>query len=382
MMEIEENIQNKTTHHSEEMSKTESEPQHSIHFTQISSQNNPNSFECSTPSSVDLGLSSNQISIPPPAPALSCSILLPIDPSSQENSHLIQIDQPEVNHNPTSITPLEHNHFPKEEKKIDPTLTGDILSTDLETTPILSKQAKSDTTQPENTPPVEQAQPLPKEENSDSKQPDNPQETNIDLRRSYPIDSKTSSLLNKTTLSSQLTPQKRKPPNHITVRPKFFNSRGRTRNPYRASLDKIIKVQQKQLQKFRKYASQKSWDSIHHDHYDWFMFPIEDGSQSQYNVLEDDVKELKADTVWVAGYKEAVQLVAKAWGWDVEGRKVIEEEGMGWTGWDVRLAKIIRSLWIFGFEEYKDSMQEYARKVKPTGGLSYGYICLDEVLYM
>jgi len=144
----------------------------------------------------------------------------------------------------------------------------------------------------------------------------------------------------------------------------------------------MIKVQQKQLQKFRKYACKNSWESIHHDHYDWFMFPIEDGSQSQYNVLEEDVKELKADTVWLAGYKEAVLLVAKAWGWDVEARKELEEEGMGWTGWDVRLAKIIRSLWIFGIEEYKDSMQEFAKKVKPTGGLSYGYICLDEVLYM
>jgi len=112
------------------------------------------------------------------------------------------------------------------------------------------------------------------------------------------------------------------------------------------------------------------------------MFPIEDGSQYQYNVLEDDVKELLEDSEWLAGYKEGVQIVSKAWGWDIDARKTIEGEGIGWTGWDVRLAKMIRSLWIFGIEDYKDSLQNFAWTVKPTGGLSYGYICLDEVLYM
>jgi len=184
----------------------------------------------------------------------------------------------------------------------------------------------------------------------------------------------------ETTPSSQLTPQKRKQSN-VKVRPKFWNSRGRTRNPRRASLETMIKVQQKQLNKFRNWASRNSWEKIHHDHYDWYMFPIEDGSQYQYNVLEEDVKELLADSTWLAGFKEAVQLVAKAWGWDIDASMPIEGEGMGWTGWDVRLAKVIRSLWIFGLEDYKESMQKYAWKVSP-GGLSYGYICLDEVLYM
>jgi hypothetical protein len=184
------------------------------------------------------------------------------------------------------------------------------------------------------------------------------------------------------TLSSNLTPQKRKPPNHVNVRRKFFNSGTRTRNPYRTSLEKMKKAQKKQLEQFRKYANKNSWQSIHHDHYDWFMFPIEDGSQYQYNVLEDDVKELLEDSEWLAGYKEGVQIVSKAWGWDIDARKTIEGEGIGWTGWDVRLAKMIRSLWIFGIEDYKDSLQNFAWTVKPTGGLSYGYICLDEVLYM
>lgn len=154
--------------------------------------------------------------------------------------------------------------------------------------------------------------------------------------------------------------------------------------------------QEKQLAKFRKYAKERRWRSIHTDHYDWyvlslsttntsrFMFPIEDGSQSNYNVLEDDVAELRADPEWLANYHESVMWVAKAWGWDVLQEKEVEpkEKGMGWDNWDVRLAKIIRSLWLFGERKLMMSMQKFARIVAPNGGLRYGGIILDEVLYM
>jgi hypothetical protein len=115
-----------------------------------------------------------------------------------------------------------------------------------------------------------------------------------------------------------------------------------------------------------------------------FMFPIEDGSQSNYNVLEDDVAELKADPEWLANYHESVMWVAKAWGWDVKEENMIQpkESGMGWDNWDVRLAKIIRSLWLFGENQLMTSMQKFARIVAPNGGLRYGGIILDEVFYM
>jgi len=183
---------------------------------------------------------------------------------------------------------------------------------------------------------------------------------------------------------TRLTPSKRKKPGNITVRPKFFNSRGKSNNPHRATVEQMKKKQLRQLETFRTHAEKKKWDRIHHDHFDWFMFPIEDGSQDQFNVLAGDVQELLADEEWLSRYKESVVLVVKAWGWDVENRKEIDplEEGMGWTHWDVRLAKIIRSLWIFGLEDYKESLQIFANTVKPNGGLYYGHICLDEVLYM
>jgi len=146
----------------------------------------------------------------------------------------------------------------------------------------------------------------------------------------------------------------------------------------------MLAVQQRQLKVFRKKAAKGRWDEIHHDHFDWYMFPIEDGSQSQYNVLEKDVEELKACAEWHDGYLEGVEFVAKAWGWDVKMGVSVEplEDGMRWTNWDVRLAKIVRSLWIFGEKEYMESMQKFARMIAPKGGLYYGYICLDEIFYM
>jgi len=178
-------------------------------------------------------------------------------------------------------------------------------------------------------------------------------------------------------------PTKRSKVAKVTVRPMFFCSRS-TRNITRASLSKMKSVQQRQLAVFRKKSEKGCWDEIHHDHFDWYMFPIEDGSQRQYNVCEEDVEELKGDEEWREGYLEAVELVAKAWGWDVKKGEEVDplEDGMGWTNWDVRLAKIIRSFWIFREKAYMESMQKFARIVAPNGGLCYGCICLDEVLYM
>ena len=187
--------------------------------------------------------------------------------------------------------------------------------------------------------------------------------------------------------------------------------------------------------------------SLHNAHFDWFMFPIDDGSRREFNVGSDaDVQILRSDPEWLANYRESVRLVARAWGWDCEwgmgsdkagtqlglaggesagggtatasedsvdvatdqaqggastttasqpavsaqkqiGRRFLAGEAAGsWTDWDVRLAKIVRSLWMFEEEEYFHSMQNFARSVheKEKGGESffYGGICLDEMLAM
>lgn len=124
-------------------------------------------------------------------------------------------------------------------------------------------------------------------------------------------------------------------------------------------------------------------------HYDWFLFPIDDGSQQQWNLRgEDDVAALRADNEWLANYRESVRLCVASWGWDVDGGKRFAppERGMRWTDWDVRLAKITRSLWLLEDETYFASVQAFAKDVqtKEKCGRSffYGGICLDEILHM
>mmetsp|Transcript_24106 Transcript_24106/g.43451 ORF Transcript_24106/g.43451 Transcript_24106/m.43451 type:complete len:116 (-) Transcript_24106:4-351(-) len=53
---------------------------------------------------------------------------------------------------------------------------------------------------------------------------------------------------------------------------------------------------------------------------------------------------------------------------------------------DVRLAKVIRSLWIFRERAYMESMQAFAWDLqaneKRGRSFTYGGTCLDEILYM
>ena len=175
----------------------------------------------------------------------------------------------------------------------------------------------------------------------------------------------------------------------VAVRKAFFCSRGSNRNRARASIQEMKQMQmggQRSygLNTFRDMREKRQWGSVHSGHYDWWMFPIDDGSQSEYNVYADDVKELQADKDYIKNYREAVEIVFAAWGWDINASKKIDppEQGMGWTSWDVRLAKICRSLWLFEQQDYLISAQKFARSIKPNGGFSYGRTSLDEILYM
>ena len=58
------------------------------------------------------------------------------------------------------------------------------------------------------------------------------------------------------------------------------------------------------------------------------------------------------------------------------------QQGQAWTDWDIRLAKIIRSCWLFGQRRDMASMQGFARWVKPNGGLRHFTTNLDEVYFM
>ena len=155
----------------------------------------------------------------------------------------------------------------------------------------------------------------------------------------------------------------------VNVRPKFFNAHGLARNAARLSLARMKAAQLETLEKLRAWAADGAWAEVHSAHFDWWMFPIEDGRRRKFNVLRGDVAELRADAEWAARYRESVALVARAWAWDVERARPVEgaqaARGQAWTHWDVRLAKIVRSLWLFECDELMLSMQKFARTVKP-----------------
>ena len=173
----------------------------------------------------------------------------------------------------------------------------------------------------------------------------------------------------------------------IQVRPpKWCVGRQNNDSGPHLNVSEFYKLQRTFLEHFRNADASRNWQAIHSRHFDWWQFPIDDGSRVEFNMnSESDIETLRSDEDWISGYLESVKLVAKAWGWDVDACALISDGGF-WDKKDVRLAKIIRSLWLFEQSEYFESMQKFATHINDNvynkRGLFYGRICLDEVLYM
>lgn len=142
------------------------------------------------------------------------------------------------------------------------------------------------------------------------------------------------------------------------------------------------------LAKFRAAALSKAWGHINDDHFDWWMFPCDFGSKEEYVIRsESEIAQLLADAAWLANYRESVRIVSRALGWDIEKRLIITDgSGGGWrSDKDIRLAKIIRSLWLLGQAEYMLSLQEFARFIQTrlyNGGSFWYTHCLDDMLLL
>jgi len=106
---------------------------------------------------------------------------------------------------------------------------------------------------------------------------------------------------------------------------------------------------------------------------------------------EADIARLLADDEWREGYAEGVATCVRAWGWDAHAGARIERDGpdwdeeMGWMDWDVRLAKVVRSLWLFQHALFP-SIQALARSIhadeKGGRAFTYGHLNLNEILHM
>lgn len=129
-------------------------------------------------------------------------------------------------------------------------------------------------------------------------------------------------------------------------------------------IDGLKDQQARQLASFEKWASEKKWYKIHENHYDWWMFPINQPSSYgfKYVFYDEDIAELKSDAKYIRNYLRGVEILAQAWGWDLYGVKLIlnPDDDQTWQDWPIRLYKCAKSLQLFGFIKEFESMRQYA----------------------
>ncbi len=89
------------------------------------------------------------------------------------------------------------------------------------------------------------------------------------------------------------------------------------------------------------------------------MFPTDHPSQvygDRFVINEEDVERLLANPVFMRNYREGVVLVAKSWGWDLETGISHKTPTREWTGYQVRLGKMIHSLTLLKQDDLKKSL--------------------------
>ena len=151
----------------------------------------------------------------------------------------------------------------------------------------------------------------------------------------------------------------------------------RNTSPDFVGLAQLKRQQADQLARFERLAAHDDWRTIHSDHYDWWMFPIDEHSQhgAAYIVYPGDIADLKQDAAYVRSYLRGVELLALAWGWDLKRRTYVEHPAPGqtWSNWPIRLYKAARSLQLFGFTEEFESLRAFALDlIRRKQSLRYG----------
>ena len=151
----------------------------------------------------------------------------------------------------------------------------------------------------------------------------------------------------------------------------------------------LLKRQLEKLEEFRAATVRSNWDQIHGSHFDWWQFPCDFGSQREFNLKsEADISTLRSNSVWLSNYRESIRLVSRAFGWDIDRTTIIADgTGGSWQpNKDIRLAKMLRSLWLFGEEDYFHSLQKFANwihsEIYSGGSFFYGTDCLDDILLL
>ena len=75
-----------------------------------------------------------------------------------------------------------------------------------------------------------------------------------------------------------------------------------------------------QISRFQDWA-RRGYGDFHHNHYDWWAFPIDEPSSKGYRyvVLKGDIEDLKKDREFMARYITGLNLLCASWGWNLNG---------------------------------------------------------------
>ncbi len=136
-------------------------------------------------------------------------------------------------------------------------------------------------------------------------------------------------------------------------------------------VDSLIRQNADQLAQFRTFAENHDWQSFHHNHYDWWAFPI--GSPSsygyRYSVSKESVEVLKQSPQFLSNLSECANLLMLSWGWDSAKNENLAtvDPGQAWAHWPIRLYKAWRSMQIFGLTEREISLSAYAHYLRENG---------------
>jgi hypothetical protein len=93
----------------------------------------------------------------------------------------------------------------------------------------------------------------------------------------------------------------------------------RNQNPQFAGLQTLKDEHAAQIKQFEDWA-RRGYGEFHHNHYDWWAFPIDEPSSKgfRYVVLQGDIDELKRDKAFMNRYIKGIELLCASWGWDLK----------------------------------------------------------------
>ena len=137
-------------------------------------------------------------------------------------------------------------------------------------------------------------------------------------------------------------------------------------------IDRVKTVLPLQLELFEKWEKANQWENINKAHFDWWMFPIDRGSQGKgalYTMSKADIEELKKDTQFMENYRKGVVVVVRSWGWDLlQGKPVEGKTDAQIFTRDVRLGKMANSLKLFGEKDYHDKLNIFVNGAERDEG--------------